>query len=76
MVSVMTHSKHSINERTRYCPVCNADWQSTPIPEKYRQNYAPDVTHFSRLIGVEIREKYDGVDHWLCPDCRSTFKRR
>lgn len=24
---------------------------------------------YSRLIGVEIPGKYDGVSEWLCPDC-------
>jgi hypothetical protein len=30
---------------------------------------------FSRLIGVEIRGRYDGVSHWQCPDCKVEFPR-
>lgn len=70
----MGHSTHKITDFTRYCPECNADWRGSPIPEKIRHCYG-QKEHYSRLIGVEIREKYDGVDHWLCPDCRATFNR-
>lgn len=24
---------------------------------------------FSRLIGIEVRGRYDGVSQWLCPVC-------
>ena len=62
-------------EATRYCPACNADWQGDPIPEASTQHYSPKSTHFSRLIGVEISGIYDGVHHWLCPQCHQTFPR-
>lgn len=71
----MNHSEHTVTDSTRYCPVCKADWRGPEIPEKYRHCYASSDGYFSRLIGVEIRGKYDGVDHWKCPDCSSTFKR-
>lgn len=30
---------------------------------------------FSRLIGIEYRERYDGVWEWACPDCDARFPR-
>lgn len=72
----MNHSRHRVNESTtRFCPECNADWRGAQIPEKTRHLYASNDGYFSRLIGVEILGGYDGVDHWLCPDCKATFKR-
>jgi rubredoxin len=75
----MTHSPHTIvtvgKNQTRFCPECKADWRSSAIPEKSLHLYGENDGYFSRLIGVEIREKYDGVDHWKCPDCQATFKR-
>ncbi|GEM_PF-6828328 len=38
--------------------------------ESYSKPY-----RFSKLIGVEIREKYDGVDHYMCPFCKFKFLR-
>lgn len=78
--NTITHSAHSIisygvNE-TRYCPECNADWRSSPIPEHYKHHYGENSGYYSRLIGVEIHGGYDGTDHWKCPDCTATFRRR
>ena len=64
-----------VNEDTRFCPACRGDWQGNPIPEKYRERFYGGRTHYSNLIGVEIPEKYDGVDHWRCPFCQQTFPR-
>jgi hypothetical protein len=27
------------------------------------------TTHFSRVIGVEYQDGFDGVSEWRCPDC-------
>ena len=56
------------------CPACGASWQGEPIPEDWRQ-YCGGKTHYSRLIGIEIPEKYDGVWLWRCPDCAAEFPR-
>ncbi len=56
------------------CPQCGASWIDSPIPEKDREHFG-NATHFKREIGVEIQGKYDGADHWLCPDCGATFDR-
>lgn len=76
---MLRHSKHKIVSYgancTRLCPECNADWRGNPIPEKSKHLYGENDGYFSRLIGVEIYGGYDGVDHWKCPDCQSTFKR-
>ena len=31
--------------------------------------------HFSKLIGIEIRDVYDGVSQWQCPFCKSKWDR-
>ena len=48
----------------RWCPECGTDWRGKPIPEKDRHLYSKGATHYSRLIGIEISEKYDGVSYW------------
>lgn len=45
---------------------------------KVANNYGwteDDPKCFVRLIGIEIRGKYDGIDHWKCPDCDARFPR-
>jgi len=56
------------------CPHCNADLRGEPIPEK-DQHLFGGKTHFSRLIGLEISDRYDGISYWLCPDCRVIWDR-
>lgn len=40
------------------------------IKECYRPPY-----RWSRLIGIEDRDKYDGISFWQCPDCKTTWNR-
>ncbi len=60
------------------CPKCRAElcgglirenivglWTEEQIVEMY----GPDACCYSRLIGIEIPERYDGVSYWKCPDC-------
>ena len=80
--NTLTHSATRIivygtdETRTRYCPECQSDWRGSPIPEENKHHYGTNSGYFSRLIGVEIYGGYDGTDHWRCPDCASTFRRR
>lgn len=61
---------------TTICPDCGSNWQGAPIPqEAIDKGWYGDNTHFSRLIGVEVRGAYDGVLYWQCPDCGSKFVR-
>jgi hypothetical protein len=30
---------------------------------------------YSRILGVEIRGRYDGVSYWECPECGSQWNR-
>ncbi len=55
-----------------HCPKCRADFQGAPIPQEYIDEgyFDPGVTHYSRLIGVEESEIYDGIIRWRCPDCK------
>ncbi len=34
-----------------------------------RDQIENETTHFSRVIGVEYRNGFDGVSEWCCPDC-------
>jgi len=63
-----------VNENTRFCPICGADWRGAPIPEAFRKYYLENTTHFSRLIGIET-QGYDGVSIWRCPDCGDEWDR-
>lgn len=56
------------------CPACAADWDAGPVPEKDRACYSPPY-RFSRLVGIEFRDRYDGVWEWACPDCNARFPR-
>lgn len=35
--------------------------------------YGDKNAHWSRLQGIEIQGKYDGVSLWQCPDCQHTW---
>ena len=30
---------------------------------------------FSKLLGIEVRGKYNGVSYWQCPSCKATWDR-
>ena len=55
------------------CPSCDADLQGDPIPEASAHMYS--ATHFSRVIGHEVRGVYDGTLYWSCPDCEYAWPR-
>lgn len=64
-----------IADRDR-CPECYSSWQGSPIKEEDRHLYGPTApTHYSRLVGIEIRGGYDGVSEWACPDCGARWDR-
>jgi uncharacterized C2H2 Zn-finger protein len=56
------------------CPKCGTSWDGGAIPKNIRKHYSKPY-RWSRLIGVEIQEKYDGVWYWKCPDCGANFNR-
>ena len=46
--------------------------------EKVAESYGwskKNKTRFSKLVGVEVREKYDGVSYWECPFCKTNWDR-
>lgn len=57
------------------CGNCGADLRGKEIPADHvaAGHYAPGVTRYSRLVGVEYLRghpgRYDGVSEWVCPDC-------
>jgi hypothetical protein len=57
----------SLGPDTHFCPACGADW--------YTGFISPKGKPYSRLIGIEIPEKYDGVSFWRCPDCTTEWDR-
>lgn len=59
---------------TLRCPACLSSWDGGEIPENIRQHYSPPY-RWKKVIGVEIPGVYDGVHHWACPNCLSTFPR-
>lgn len=46
------------------CPECGSNWEYKVKRKKY-----------SRLIGIEDPNIYDGVSWWRCPDCGATWDR-
>ena len=59
------------------CPINGCDLQGDPIKQEYIDAgyYGEGVTHYSRMIGVEVRGMYDCVLYWACPDCDATWHR-
>ena len=57
------------------CPHCKANLLGEPIPQEYIDEgfYREGATHYKREIGMEYPEKYDGVWHYMCPDCKGTW---
>jgi len=58
-------------------------WRKLAVYDKYTDEqlhariaelYSPPHK-FSRLMGVEIPERYDGIWEWACPDCDARFPR-
>ena len=54
------------------CPACGVSWIGEPIKNP---EFFGGASYFHREIGVEILGEYDGIDHWLCPDCGAKFDR-
>lgn len=46
----------------------------TDLEAEMHEFYSPPF-RWSRLIGVEIQGKYDGVSEWMCPRCNSRWDR-
>ena len=44
------------------------------LREYIRTSYSPPYK-FSRIIGIEFWDKYDGVWEYMCPDCEARFPR-
>ena len=56
------------------CPVCNESWDGGDIHKDIRKHYS-EPFKWSKLIGIEIRERYDGISIWECPFCKSQWDR-
>lgn len=57
-----------------HCPQCKEDLRAEPIPKRLREHYGSH-THYSKLIGIEFPELYDGVSFWQCPFCKTVWDR-
>jgi len=44
------------------------------IKESILNSYS-EPHRWSRLIGVEVRGRYDGISYWECPDCKTMWDR-
>ena len=62
-------------DRADACPHCAADLRGTALPAEYLPYFTKGATHFSRKIGVEHPDLYDGVLYWRCPDCGGAWQR-
>lgn len=49
-------------------PKCGTCFDNGDIPKEHHHCYSAPYK-WSKLIGVEISERYDGVLIWRCPDC-------
>jgi hypothetical protein len=60
-----------------HCPHCKANLQGDAIPQDLidKGYYAHDATHYSKIIGIELRGVYDGVLYWQCPECGGKWHR-
>jgi hypothetical protein len=65
----------SLTGEEKICPCCRANWQGKEIPVESRKHYGTK-THFSNLIGIEIRGQGDCVSAWECPSCHTVFPRK
>jgi rubredoxin len=45
------------------------------IRKMVKESYGDPNAHFSRLVGIEDPNVYDGILFWQCPDCESKFQR-
>lgn len=66
--------KETTRDDYTICPFCGTDLQGELIPLEHRHFYGGE-THYSKLIGVEDPELYDGVSWWMCPVCVRTWDR-
>jgi hypothetical protein len=73
------------------CPHCATDMRGDEIAECFRTHRDDcalkdgrlrcfcfpygEATHYSRVMGHEIRGVYDGVLFWSCPDCGLAWPR-
>jgi hypothetical protein len=57
-----------------FCPHCGTNLLGDPVPQEYidKGHYAPG-THYKLEIGIVYPEKYDGVWHYMCPECEGTW---
>jgi len=46
------------------CPECGMDWK-----------YEVDGETHRHLIGIEDRDRYDGISFWMCPKCETMWDR-
>jgi len=53
-----------------------ADTSDDDLRDHIFQSYGRPPYRWSRLIGVEIQEYYDGVSYWMCPDCSARWSAR
>lgn len=62
-------------EHRQHKPDCEDRKARSPFGSCYCLPHGDDVTHFSRVMGHEVRGVYDGVLYWSCPDCGRAWPR-
>ena len=60
MCEEIRYSDKEITDIFGSCPECKASWKDG---------------EYSKVIGIEYPDKYDGTYEWLCPFCNVRFVR-
>lgn len=63
------------SEYLEHKPDCETRKALSILGRCYCLPYGEGTTHFSRVIGHEVRGVYDGVLFWSCPDCGKAWPR-
>jgi len=72
----MTKAERIIHDLDHYgnCPQCGESWDDGPIPEEHHE-HCSEPYRYSKLIGWEDPELYDGISWWVCPFCNARWNR-
>ena len=51
------------------------DLTDEQIKNKCIEYWGDSDKRLSKLIGIEVQGKYDGISYWKCPDCETYWDR-
>jgi len=66
-------------EEEEICPKCRVSFRGGLIADSVGEKVAKEnyggQKYWSRKIGIEDPEVYDGISWWKCPDCEYVWNR-